>query len=189
MFKKLVITAALTSVSLMAQNSAEINLNSYDIELLGKYQLGQNFDYNGNSNANYIHLGYLYSGESETRSKELVEGGYIATGAVGGLNALSFGIGIKASTAEEFVAIPIGATINYRLPVNWPVNIGASVYIAPDPLVFLDGKGYTSYRFGVSTQIIPNASIYAGYRDINLKYKDSLKNFNDGWYIGVRFYF
>jgi len=189
MLKKLMMTAALTALPLMAQNSAEINLNSYDIELAAQYQLGQSFDYNGNASQNYLRVNYLYSGESETRSEDLVEVGYLATGTLGDLSALRFGIGIKAALAEDFVAAPLGITLNYQLPINWSVNVGGAFYVAPNPLVFSDGKGYTGYRVGISTQVIPNASIYAGYRDIDLKYKDDRKNFNDGWYVGVRFYF
>ncbi|WP_456323362.1 YfaZ family outer membrane protein [Hydrogenimonas sp.] len=189
MLKKTIGAALLAALPLMAQNSAEIDLNSDDIEIAGKYELGQSFDYDGRSSRNYLHAAYLYSGESHTRGKNLVEFGYLATGTLGDFTRLRFGIGIKAALAEDYVAIPLGLTVHYRVPVEWPVSLSGEVYAAPDPLVFSDGEGYGGYRFGVESKLIPNATIYAGYRNIDLKYKDDSKNFNDGWYAGVRFHF
>lgn len=189
MLKKTIAATVLAVLPLMAQNSAEMNLNSDDIEIAGKYRLGQSFDYDGRSSGNYLHASYLYSGESQTRGEDLVEFGYLATGTLGDLTRLRFGIGIKAALAEDYVAVPLGVTVRYRVPVDWPVTLSGELYAAPDPLVFSDGKGYSGYRFGIESKLIPNATIYAGYRNIDLKYKDDSKNFNDGWYAGVRFYF
>ncbi len=188
MLKKYLIAALTAALPLMAQNSAELNLNSDDIEIAGKYEIGYGFDYSGESR-NYLHARYLYSGESGTRGESLGEVGYLATGTVGSLTRLRFGIGIMASFADNYMAVPIGLTVRYQVPVEWPVSLSASLYVAPDPLVFADGDGYNAYRIGVESQIIPNASIYGGYRNINLKYEDGREDFNDGWYAGIRFYF
>ncbi len=189
MLKKYLIASFAALVPLMAQNSAELNLNSNDIEIAGSYQTGQSFAYDGRSSSNYLHVRYLYSGESGTGNKHLGEVGYLATGTVGSFTRLRFGIGIMASFADNYAAVPIGLTVRYQVPVEWPVTVSGSLYVAPDPLVFEDGDGYNAYRIGVESQIIPNASIYGGYRNINLKYEDGRENFNDGWYAGIRFYF
>ncbi|MCF6201574.1 MAG: YfaZ family protein [Hydrogenimonas sp.] len=189
MLKKYLLTAFAAALPLMAQNSAELNLNSDDIEIAGRLETGQNFAYDGRSSRNYLHARYLYSGESRTGNKHLGEVGYLATGTVGTLTRLRFGIGLMASFSDNYVAVPIGLTVKYHVPVAWPVSLNASLYAAPDPLVFADGDGYSAYRIGIESQVIPNASIYGGYRNIDLKYENGREDFNDGWYVGVRFYF
>ncbi len=173
----------------MAQNSAQINLNSNDIEIEGEYQTGQSFDYDGRSSRNYLQARYLYSGDSQTGNENLGEIGYLATGTIGSFTRLRLGVGIMVSLADNYVAVPLGLTARYQIPVEWPVSLYAALYAAPDPLVFSDGKGYNAYRLGVESKIIPNASLYGGYRNIELKYENNRKDFNDGWYVGVRFYF
>ncbi|WP_457592290.1 YfaZ family outer membrane protein [Hydrogenimonas sp.] len=189
MLKKYLIGALMAALPLMAQNSAEINLNSNDIEIAGSYETGYGFAYDGRSSRNYLHARYLYSGDSQTQGENLGEFGYLATGTVGSFTRLRLGIGIMASVADSYLAVPLGLTLRYQVPVAWPVTLSGSVYAAPDPLVFGDGKGYNAYRFGIESQIIPNASLYGGYRNIDLKYENGRKDFNDGWYVGVRFYF
>ncbi len=189
MIKKSIAAALIASTTLMAQNSAEINLNSNDIEVAGSYQTGYGFSYDGRSSRNYLHARYLYSGESSTQGESLGEIGYLATGTVGSFTRLRLGIGIMASAADSYFAVPLGISAKYQLPIEWPVTLSASFYAAPDPLVFGDGNGYSAYRIGLESQIIPNASLYGGYRNIDLKYENGRKNFNDGWYVGVRFYF
>ncbi len=181
--------AIMAAMPLMAQNSAEININANDIEVAGKYELGYRFDYDGRSSRNYVHASYLYSGDSHTKGDSLGEIGYLATGTLGDLTRLRFGIGVKMALSDSYVALPLGVGVTYRVPVEWPVKIGAEIYAAPNPLVFSDGKSYSAYRIGVESNVIPNASVYAGYRNIDLKYEDNRKNFNDGWYAGIRFYF
>ncbi len=189
MIKKYILAGLVASLPLMAQNSAELNLNSDDIEIAVKYQTGYGFDYDGRSSQNYLHARYLYSGDSRTQGQNLGEFGYLATGTVGSFTRLRLGVGIMASFADSYFAIPLGLSAKYSLPVEWPVTLSASFYAAPNPLVFGDGDGYNGYRLGIESQIIPNASIYGGYRNIDLKYENGRKNFNDGWYVGVRFYF
>ncbi len=187
--KKLIWTAMAATIPLMAQSSAELNINADDIEVGGVYTLSQGFDYGYGQSSNSIRAHYLYSGDSETRSENLFEAGFVATGHFNGLPSLRIGLGVKGSFSEDYAAIPIGVTLNYRVPVNLPITLGAEFYVAPSPLVFSDGDSYSSYRVELEGKLIPNASAYVGYRDIDLDYGKGSDNFNDGWYAGIRFYF
>jgi hypothetical protein len=180
---------AFAALPLMAQHSAEIDINADDIEVAGAYELSEGFDYEGISSRNYLWARYLYSGESETRSENLVEAGFLATGRLSGIPALTLGIGIKGAFSEDYAAIPIGLSLRYDIPVEWKVGLDAEIYVAPSPLVFSDGDGYSGYRVGVDFRPIPNAAVFAGYRNIDLEYDRGSDDFNDGWYIGLRYYF
>ncbi|WP_300368175.1 YfaZ family outer membrane protein [Hydrogenimonas sp.] len=187
--KKMVIGALCAALPLLAQHSAEININTDDIEVAGVMELSEGFSYEGLSSRNYLFARYLYSGESKTRDDNLVEAGFLATGNLSGMPALTLGIGIKGAFSEDYAAIPIGLTLRYDIPSEWQVALDADVYVAPSPLVFSDGDSYSAYRIGVSFRPIPNGAIYGGYRNIDLDYDKGSDDFNDGWYIGVRFYF
>jgi hypothetical protein len=66
-------------------------------------------------------------------------------------------------------ALAIGARLRFS-PVQ-RVGLGASVYYAPQIVTFLDGENYSEVSVNLDYQLLPQAFVYVGYRNIELDFE------------------
>ncbi len=104
-----------------------------------------------------FHLGLQVSGEnwSDAGTFDISVGGRAVYGSPGDydLMAIGFGGDVRFSPIER-------------------VGFGANAYFAPSITSFMDAEGYREYGVRVDYQLLPQAFIYVGYRDIEIDIED-----------------
>lgn len=190
MLKK-ILPAVVLSTSLFAMHGAEININSADVELSTKFDIGQ---FNENVEPDTLFLGARYINADKKHSDAEKVYDYCELNFLMQKNMnddLRFGMGVKANYTKDFVSFPLGIEALYRLPISSsvPFYIGASIYYAPESLSFDDAHGYSEYRVNLDAEVIENGFMTVGYRAIDTDYEGNDVEYNRSGYIGFRFLF
>ena len=87
-------------------------------------------------------------------------------------------------------AIAVGGKIHYAPPALRGVGFGANAYYAPKVTSFSDAEGFTEYNLLVDYQLMPQALLYLGYREIRTDIENAgWVDVDDGGYLGVQFRF
>ena len=111
-----------------------------------------------------------------------------------GRDALLLGIGGKLVVANDDrrdadgAALAIGGKLNWTLPNYNRAAVGASLYYAPSVTSASDLDGYQRYGVQGEFRVLRDASVYLGWRNIELSYdgKGADRDFEDGIYGGFR---
>lgn len=199
MLKKLTLIT-MSTVSVFAMSSAEINLNDKDLEISAVIDLGSS-SRSIEPNTTFVNLKYLsVTGEhsnvnDDAELDNYYEAGFLMKRKVEGSNA-TVGLGIKANAIggdNTFLALPLGIEIGYITPTKVPIEVALKTYYAPDSLAFSNADSYKEFRLDANVEIIKNGSIVAGYRDLKTNYlinnfKHSI-NYNRSVYFGLKFNF
>lgn len=190
MFKKISLVA-LSTVSVFAMHSAEININNSDLELSAKLDMGQ---FNENVEPATIFLGAKYLNADERHSDVRNIDDYQEINFLMQKNVNSdfrLGLGVKLNHTEEFISIPLGLEAVYKLPVtsSVPFYVGASIYTAPEVLSFDEADSFLEYRLTLEAEAIQNGFITLGYRHMDTDYKRGDVEYNDSLYFGLKFLF
>jgi len=186
---------ALSTISVFAMHSAEININDKDLELTTKLDLGQ---FSNTVEPDTTFLGVSYINGHEDNSNADVNGyaeiGFLMKREIENTGVM-FGIGVKSNytkiNGDRFVSIPLGLELGYALPVAIPVVFGMKVYYAPESLAFSKAKNFLEYRADVSAEVIEKGSLVLGYRNIdtNIENRFGTQTYNKSIYFGFRFAF
>lgn len=190
MFKKISLVA-LSTVSVFAMHSAEVNINNSDLELSAKLDMGQ---FNDSVEPDTIFLGARYINADERHSDARSIDDYQELNFLMQKNVNSdfrFGLGVKLNHTEEFVSIPLGLEALYKLPVtsNVPFYFGAALYAAPEVLSFDKADSFLEYRFTLEAEAIKNGFITFGYRHLDTNYERRDVEYNESLYFGLKFLF
>ena len=107
---------------------------------------------------------------------------------------LSFGLGARLYWADadgfDAGALAVGGKIHYAPPALRGVGFGANVYYSPTVTTFSDAETFTEWNVLVDYQLMPQAALYLGYRDIRAEIEDAgWVDVEDGGYLGVQFRF
>jgi len=172
----------------------EVNVNSSDVEGKFEFRLPR---YETNIIAG---AGVLYSDNNY-----LISNLNISLEDQVFVQPLSFGIGFKGSfgTAEKYNIDYDMASIGFLLTgeydfrkhedrLNIPVSIKSTFSISPEPLCFIDTKQYFDFTFTVYWHVLKNASILAGYRHLDFRFKKSTETLNktdDSMFLGCKLHF
>jgi len=194
MLKKLLLSLAL-SVSLFAQHDASLNLSNDEIELKGNIDIGE-LNQSDYPDTYFITLGFLDVDNAQS-TDPLLEAGFMLRQEIQAIQGLKFGLGVKGTYTEvsskKHTAIPIGVELAYTLPIDFPMPIivSGSLFYAPSMLSFQDAERYFEGRAEVSLQIVEQASIFLGYRQINTDFDGYLGNYaySDQGYVGFKIRF
>ncbi len=196
MLKKLLLALSL-SVSLFAAHDASVNLNSDDIELNGNIDIGE-LNQSDYPNMYFLTLGFLDVDNAES-TDPLLSAGFKLRQDIAGMPGLRFGIGAKGTYTEvgrhKHAAVPLGAELVYTLPIDSavPVIVSGSFDYAPSVLSFKDADSYMEKRLELGVQIVEQATIFVGYRDIDTDFDTGRGRgdyeYNDEFYIGFRIKF
>ena len=191
MLKKLLLSLALAG-ALFAQHDAAVNLNSDDIELQGNIDLGE-LNQSDYADTYFLTLGFLDVDNDDASTDPLWSAGFKLRQDVEALEGLRVGLGFKGVYTEvsgdTFTAIPLGLEAAYTLPLDFamPIIVSGSLDYAPSVLAFSNADKYMEKRLEVSIQIIEQANVFLGYRDIDTDYEDGDFEYTDtNWYVGFR---
>lgn len=113
-----------------------------------------------------------------------------------GRDALLLGIGGKLPLVSDDqqdadgAALAIGGKVHYTLPMYNRAAVAADLYFAPSVTSVSDIDGYQEFAVRGEFKVLEDASVYLGYRNIELSYDGDQfggdRDFEDGVYGGVR---
>ena len=163
--------ALLASGSVMA-DSLDLNLNDDSLRMTYEADMGRGvkgllldagYFYNDTrktdrSDADMTHVGLYVSGDNWSQAGvfNIKVGGRLVYAAPGPYNVMALGLG------GEFRFSPV-----HRL------GLGASAYYAPRIATFMDGEHYSEFGAKIDYQLLQNAYVYLGYREIDMKVENS----------------
>lgn len=201
MLKKLSMLT-LCGVSAFALNTAEINVNDTDLELIGKLDMGQMIN-SVEPNTVFLGLRFLEADEkhSEYENADIesfVELNFLMLKQIA-RSGFSVGLGVKANSTKldnkDFVSVPLGLEASYKIPASEyiPMYVGGSIYHAPSVLSFEDAENFMEYRVNFDLEVIKNGRVTIGYRSLDTNYETNNDtynfNYNKSAYVGFKFAF
>jgi len=200
MLKKLTLITA-SSISAFALHMAEININDKDLEVAGRFDVGQ---FNDNVEPNTMFVGARFFNPVKEHSSNSIididpyyEANFLIMREVGNYG-LALGMGVKLNytkmNSTNYSSLPLGVEVAYSFPKPKviPITLGASVYYAPEVLSFADSTAYLDYKVHVDVELIKNAGVTLGYRNIGMSTGNSSlgsSNYNSSWFLGFQFKF
>lgn len=187
--KKLLLLLS-TTLSLMAGMNAGININNEDLELHGEY-----FQFATGSSQGMVHsIDASFMQSTDETKSNLYSGGFWISNFVSGYNLkLAVGFHVKSTSrlGDDFLAVPVGVTAEYVLPmqiVNRVYITGKAEY-APETLCFNEAKSYNEFRLQGAIEPLRDIRVYGGYRKINTNYRHYEESYNSSMYVGLNFQF
>ena len=198
MLKKITLLSA-TVLTAFALNMGEININNTDVELSGAFDIGQ---FNDAVEPNSMFAGVKLLNVDEKHSdneyadlKPYIEANFLMMRPMGNSD-IHVGLGVKAAFSKDYMAIPLGVQVAYKLPLNHfvPMYFNSEFYYAPSVLSFSDAENYLEYRFSYDIELIENGRITIGYRNLDTNYKANKGyaitggdfTYNSSWYVGFK---
>lgn len=192
MLKKISIIAFM-AVSAFAMHSGEININTKDLEVGAKLDMGQ---FNSAIEPHTMFIGgkFINADGDHSSPKAADIKPYFELNALLmqeiGNQGMSLGMGVKINFTEDYSAIPLGLEFAYKIPVSdlIPMHLNGSLYYAPSVLSMSDADNYLEYRISYDIEIITNGYFTIGYRNIDTNYKNSSSDFtyNESFYAGFK---
>lgn len=122
-------------------------------------------------------FGYLYSDKRDAR----LNVGHIGMMVIGDAGArdanVHVGIGLRGTVismrgGNNGGAVAVGAKFDVRLPQFNRIGLIGNVHFSPKVLSFNDVERYSDLTVAIDYEIIRNASVYAGFRDVRVKLED-----------------
>lgn len=204
MIKKLAILAISIS-SVFAMHNAELNINEYDLEAGLKLDMGQ-FNTAVEPDTTFVGFNYLkaspenddidgtgYDLDEYFDFNFMVKQKIQSTDFKVGLGVKSVFImgGVIDDNIDSYMAVPICGELMYTLPINTAIPLGFKIAgsYAPESLSFSDADSYSEFRFEAFARLMDQASIYAGYRNIDIEIDNSNYTYNEAVYFGIKFSF
>ncbi len=198
MLKKVTLLTA-SALTAFAMNTGEININDKDLEISGKFDVGQ---FNDAVEPNTMFVGAKFLNVDEDHSDNehadldpYFEGNILMMRTVGN-HGMRVGMGAKVNFTKDFVSVPLGLEFAYKIPANSyvPMHLNGELYYAPSTLAFSDADSFLEYRLSYDIEIIKNGNITLGYRSIDTNYKSHKGyasnggdfNYNSYWYVGFK---
>lgn len=192
MLKKISIIAFF-AVSAFAMHSGELNINTRDLEVSAKFDMGQ---FNNAIEPHTMFLGgkFLNADEKHSSPESVDLKPYFELNALLmqeiGNQGMSIGMGVKINFAENYSAIPLGLEFAYKLPAPdlIPMQLNGSLYYAPSVLSMRDADNYLEYRISFDVEIIKNGYVTIGYRNLDTNYEGNNNDFtyNESFYAGFK---
>ena len=179
-----------SSLSIAAQG-LDLNLSSDAIRGEFAFDIGAL----PNNNAK-VAIGGLFSEDLDPEELTAIHAGLLVTGDTGAREALvEAGLGVRLVALDvadslNGAAIALGGEVDARLPAYNRIGVSGSVYFAPDVSSFSDINQYIEYAFDANYEIIRNAFVYLGYRQVRLDI-DPVGDFtaDTGAHVGFRLKF
>lgn len=170
----------------MVAQAAELDINISDeaVRLSGSWGL------RGNLQAD---AGWLYN---KDRGNVGHLGIQLVDLATGGQPAIEAGLGGRIVFFDSDVrnrsgsALPLGGTVRFNLPEADRFQLGAYAWYAPSVLSFGSASGYRELGAYAGYEVLRDASVYIGVRQVNADYKRTPSiNIDSGLHVGMRIRF
>lgn len=136
------------------------------------------------------HISVLFS-DTNADNNWMTGGGFSVFGEAGAdVPGLEFGVSVNGYISEvaaaDFAAIPLGAHVSYRPPQLNRFFAKLAIEYAPGIVTFNDGDKLVLSAMRMGYEILPNADLYLGYRNIRVGIEDQPNaTVDEGWHVGV----
>lgn len=139
-----------------------------------------------------VDLGLMYTESDDV----MIFGGIEMMGEAGShAPGLHFGVGVKGygvalDSGADVGSIALGGKAWYVPPKFNRMGVVGQLYFGPDITTFGDAERFWDASARVEYEVLPEAAIYVGYREIETRLKNGLDVALDkGWHIGLRMSF
>lgn len=191
--------AVLCTLSCLGLAATPAQAEGLDINLSSHALRGQ---FSGSISNLFPRLSGLYemgvlAGEVEEREYYQGHAGLLVSGDAGAEQAnVVAGLGGRLAVLDvddvdvTGGALALGGMVEARLPAFNRIGAVVYAYGAPEASSFGDFDGYIEYAVGLDYQVLRNASLYAGYRQLKVDSKDfGNLTIDNGWHLGLRLTF
>lgn len=170
MLRRLVIAVGLAAAASTAQ--AEIlDFNLSDEALRASMSGPLSLGVHGGAQYDF---GYMYSDKRDARLN-LGHIGLMVTGDAGARDAnVQAGLGLRGVVlgmrhSNNGGAVAVGGNFDVRLPEFNRIGLIGSLWFAPSVLAFGDAERYSDLSVALDYEVIRNASLYVGFREVRVK--------------------
>lgn len=145
-----------------------------------------------NAGGSQVDYGLLHNDDGDVYVGHL--GLHLVDNAGAESNPFQVGLGGKLafldSDFQSGSAIALGAFARYNFPNANRFALAGSLYYAPDVIAFSDLTRYLEYDIRAEYEVLRNASIYLGYRNLEVEVEGGAEaELDDGLHFGMRFVF
>lgn len=159
------LVCACTTMPVLADS---IDVNLHDDAIRGTYTMQLQSTKGLSAEA-----GLLYAEDNNNNSETLLHGGVLVSGEnwskSGTFDIALGGRLVYASPADlDMMAVAFGGRLRFS-PVP-RLGIGGHLYYAPDITAFMDAEGYQEVGFRIDYQVMPQAFVYLGHRNIKVDF-------------------
>jgi len=176
----------LTASTSVLADTIDFNLRDNAVQLqyiapMGRDSLG----------SSALHAGFLYTNDHN----RFGDFGLLVKGAVGNSDSgVTAGVGIKGLiatvNANDVIAIALGGQVRFAIPPVPRLGIFGQLYFSPNIVTYRDAERVVEAGARAEYELIPQASVYLGYRRISFNLKSKADMVLDtGFHAGVRMSF
>jgi hypothetical protein len=168
MIKLQTTTALLCACAAMPALADSIDINLHDDAIRGTYTMQLQ-----NTQGMSAEAGLLYAEDNDNNSETLVHGGVLVSGenwSKSGTFDIALGGRLVYATPGnlDMMAVAFGGRLRFS-PVP-RLGIGGHIYYAPDITSFMDADGYQEVELRIDYQVMPQAFVYIGHRNIEVDF-------------------
>jgi len=143
----------------------------------GKYDLGALWRSEDGADAFVPHVGILLTGDAGARDAQVTAGLGVRLAYIDGEN-------------KEGGAVALGGQVDVRIPGYERIALGAYAYGAPEVTSFGDADSYYDIGVSVGYEVIKDASVYIGWRQVEADVDGGGDiEADDGFHAGLRLNF
>jgi hypothetical protein len=156
--------AQMASASL-SEDSAQVKYGAFvGGQSSGRSEMGAGFLFNEDSD--YVaEMGLKVVNSAGTKAPNLTVG-------VGGKVFAATVSGAGSAQDTDIVALGLGGELDYTMPFNDRLSVGASFYYAPSIVSFLDAERFRDVSARVSFAVLPEATAYVEYQQFHVTLDD-----------------
>ena len=177
----------------MPAQAASLDLNLNDEAVRGEFSGALSSLFSTDAEGQY-QLGALYSDDKNLDLKQ-IHAGLLATGDTGAQEVrATAGLGVRAQYLDadggDGGGLALGGQFDIRLAGFERLGLQGYFWYSPKVLTFGDIEDQTEWSLSADYQVLRNASVYLGYRQLRVD-PDNGHAFNadDGFHLGFRFKF
>ena len=190
---KMLVPALVLAGAAMPAQSASLDLNLNDDAVRGEFSGALSSLFSTNAEGQY-QLGALYSDDKNLDLKQ-IHAGLLATGDTGAqeLRATA-GLGVRAQYLDadggDGGGLALGGQFDIRLAGFERLGLQGYFWYSPKVLTFGDIEDQTEWSLSADYQVLRNASVYVGYRQLRIDPENGHAfDADDGFHLGFRFKF
>lgn len=188
-----------TALGLLAALPAQasdlgLDFNSHSFNIYANTALGRFVPNTANAE---LGAGFLFDDQNEGDHLKFLHGDLLATGGLGVPGATG-GIGLRGfyGDREHFSGggLAIGGRVAYYFPQYDRLGLSGSLWYSPSVLTGGNFQHYFEYDFDINYQVLRQATVYAGYRRLELPVEGPEANIrahapSQGLHAGIRISF
>lgn len=173
MLKKALMATIIFSMPLFAMHRGTMNISDLDLEVSIDLDAGQFIESYAVDNY-FFGGGFLSTQDGKGGSLYNLHG--FVMNDLPNVEGARFGAGMKlvstSRNGENFLAIPVGAIVEYHIPNKneLPITIIGSIFYAPGSLSFADSRTYYEGRIGMAYDMLENMRAFFEYRTVHTNY-------------------